>query len=154
MNARQAREILVAAAACGLGGEENERAQERAGASSAAPAWEVRVRGGESPALSAAPAPGPRKDKAHPFRASAFEEPVASALAAFHALAPVAAIRVPASGGWTLELERPLAWPLFLRCDLAASFTPRAAQLSLILRDARIAALDFDGEALWARLRD
>jgi hypothetical protein len=64
----------------------------------------------------------------------------------------VAEVRtVPGSPGWTLVLERPLAWPLFLRCDVSAAFAPRAAQLSLILRDARLVALDFDGEALWAR---
>ena len=52
---------------------------------------------------------------------------------------------------WSLLLERPLPWPLFLRCDLSAAFQPRASQFSLLLRDAGIVALDFDGEALWAR---
>jgi hypothetical protein len=90
--------------------------------------------------------------RARPFRAAAFGEPAGRALADFSGLAPVAEVRtVPGSPGWTLVLERPLAWPLFLRCDVSAAFAPRAAQLSLILRDARLVALDFDGEALWAR---
>lgn len=96
---------------------------------------------------SARKAPG---GAARPFNAAAFPEPVGSALARFHALCPVASAR--ASGAeWTLALARPLAWPLFLRCDLSAAFQPRASQLSLLLRDARVTALDFDGEALWAR---
>ncbi|NNN04368.1 MAG: hypothetical protein HKL90_00570 [Elusimicrobia bacterium] len=100
------------------------------------------------------PAAGPeRRRTARAFSAAAFEEPVASALAAFHALEPVAAVLTARRwDGWTLELARPLPWPRFLRCDLAAAFAPRAAALSLLLRDARVVALDFDGEELWARL--
>ncbi|MFI5361197.1 MAG: hypothetical protein ACHQ49_04440 [Elusimicrobiota bacterium] len=87
------------------------------------------------------------------FKASFFAEPVASALAEFAALAPVERIQFAAGRpGWTLVLAAPLAWPLFLRCDVAAAFAPRAAELSLLLRDARVAALEFDGDALWARL--
>lgn len=100
------------------------------------------------------PKAGPaRRLAARPFSAKAFPEPVSSALAAFDALCPVAEVQsVPGRPGWTLALARPLAWPLLLRCDLSAAFAPRAAQLSLLLRDARVVALDFDGEALWARL--
>jgi hypothetical protein len=87
------------------------------------------------------------------FSASIFEEPVASALAAFDALAPIGRIQIaPGRRSWTLNLAAPPAWPLFLRCDIASAFAPRAAQLSLLLRDARVVALDFDGDALWARL--
>ena len=87
------------------------------------------------------------------FSAALFEEPVASALAAFDALAPIEEVRfAPDRPGWILILAAPLAWPLFLRCDVAAAFTPLAAALSLLLRDARVSALDFDGDALWARL--
>jgi hypothetical protein len=86
------------------------------------------------------------------FSAARFDEPVASALRQFHAQEPVAEIQEAGGPGWTLVLARPVAWPLFLRCDLAAAFVPRAAGLSLLLRDARVAALEFDGDALWARL--
>ena len=87
------------------------------------------------------------------FSAASFEEPVASALAAFDALAPIEKVQfTPGRPGWILILAAPLAWPLFLRCDIAAAFAPRAAQLSLLLRDARVVALDFDGDALVARL--
>ncbi|MBI3564091.1 MAG: hypothetical protein HY079_02710 [Elusimicrobia bacterium] len=86
------------------------------------------------------------------FSAGDFDEPVASTLAAFHRLCPVAAVQTAAgSEGWTLVLAEPAPWPAFLRTDLSAAFAPRAAQLTLILRDARVVALDFDGEALWAR---
>lgn len=93
---------------------------------------------------------GAPKGRAVPFRAKDFAAPVDEALARFHRLCPVASVRRDGPR-WTLNLERPLAWPLFLRCDLSAAFAPRASQLSLLLRDARIVALDFDGEALWAR---
>ncbi len=87
-----------------------------------------------------------------PFRAKDFDEPVASALAVFHGLCPIAEVQSVRGGdGWTLVLAKPVPWPLFLRTDLSAPFVPRAAQLALILRDARVVALDFDGEALWAR---
>lgn len=100
------------------------------------------------------PAPAPeRRRTSRAFSAAAFQEPVASALAAFHALEPVAAVITgQGANAWTLALARPLPWPSFLRCDLAAAFAPRAAPLSLLLRDARVVALDFDGEELWARL--
>ncbi|MFI5345243.1 MAG: hypothetical protein ACHQ51_02600 [Elusimicrobiota bacterium] len=99
------------------------------------------------------PEAGPvRPLTARRFSAKNFDEPVASALAAFAALAPVSSVQtVAGEPGWTLVLAKPLPWPLFLRTDLSASFVPRAAQLSLIIRDARVVALDFDGEALWAR---
>lgn len=93
---------------------------------------------------------GAPKGKLVPFRAKDFAAPVDEALARFHRLNPIASVRRDGAR-WTLILERPLAWPLFLRCDLSAAFAPRASQLSLLLRDSRIVALDFDGEALWAR---
>jgi len=135
VNALQRRELADAARACGLPWEDAEGATE------------VSARGGAPWTLRAsAPKRAPRRH----FSPRDFEEPVASALAAFDALCPVAAV-ARAGAGWTLVLEKPLPWPLFLRCDLAAAFAPRAAQLALILRDARVVALDFDGEALWAR---
>lgn len=110
------------------------------------------VRGPKGEALKTVlPETGATRPLSHArFSAAAFEEPVASTLAAFHRVSPVAAVQT-AGEGWTLVLAKPLPWPLFLRSDLAAAFAPRAAQLSLILRDARVVALDFDGEALWAR---
>lgn len=149
MNGKQARDLLGALAACDPAGA-------CAGVSDAlasvdgAPGgeWTVSVRGGEAAAVRAErrePVVGSR------FSASSFAEPVGSALKAFDALCPVGAVRAGPKGRWTLLLERPLAWPLFLRADLAAAFAPRAAQLTLVLRDARVAALEFDGEALWAR---
>ncbi len=114
------------------------------------------ARAEELPAAARAllPAPDPRRRRtSRTFSAAAFKEPVASALAAFHALEPVAALlAAPGANAWTLQLARPLPWPRFLRCDLAAAFAPRADALSLLLRDARVVALDFDGEELWARL--
>lgn len=108
------------------------------------------------PAAARALLPAPvaeRRRTSRAFSADAFEEPVAAALAAFHALEPIASVlRAPRANAWTLVLARPLPWPRFLRCDLAAAFAPRAAALSLLLRDARVIALDFDGEELWARL--
>ena len=151
MNAQQARDLLAAMAACDPAGA-YAGVQDAAAAVAAFGAgadWQVSVRGGDAPAVRArrrgAAAGGAR------FSAAAFAEPVASALKAFHALSPVARVRAAPKGRWTLELERPLPWPLFLRCDVSAAFAPRAAQLSLILRDAPVSALEFDGEALWAR---
>lgn len=102
---------------------------------------------------SLAPKSGPEKKiLSRRFSPADFEEPVAGALKNFAALEPVAAVQtVRGRPGWTLTLARPAAWPNFLRCDLAAAFVPRAAQLTLLLRDARVVALDFDGDALWAR---
>jgi hypothetical protein len=153
LNAKQARELLVALAACDPGGSFS-GVQDAIGAiSTAAPGleWEVSVRGGDSPAVRsrARDERGERPGKA--FSSGAFAEPVASALKAFDGLAPISEVRFAAKGRWTLILARPLAWPLFLRCDLSAAYASRAAQLSLVLRDARVDALEFDGEALWAR---
>ena len=99
------------------------------------------------------PVSGPvRKLKSKPFKAKDFGEPSAAALAEFHALVPVRrVISTEGRDGWILELERFIPWPLFLRCDVSAAFTARASQLSLLLRDARVRAIEFDGEALWAR---
>jgi hypothetical protein len=98
------------------------------------------------------PAGEERPSRRSAFRAAAFEPPEAAArLADLHALAPVRAVaRSAGRPGWTLILEEPLPWPLFLALDASASFTAESAPLSLLMRDARVAALDFDGEALWA----
>gem|GEM_PF-2519312 len=100
------------------------------------------------------PKPGPeRRLASRRFAAALFPEPIASGLEVFDALEKIGAVQSAAGrDGWTLTLARPVPWPRFLRCDVAAAFVPRAAQLSLLLRDARVAALDFDGDALWARL--
>jgi hypothetical protein len=154
VNAKQARELLGALAACDPAGatagvREGLALVARDGASDL---WEIAVRGGDAPAVKLArrAASGATKPGAR-FSPAAFAEPVASALKTFDALCPIAEVRRGKAGAWTLVLSRPVAWPLFLRCDLSAAFTPGAAQWSLVLRDARVAALDFDGEALWAR---
>lgn len=152
MNSRHAREFLVACAACDPAGDY--AARQELVASEPAAEWEGSVRGGDGFEVkvarrSGAPAraPAPRR-----FSAADFAEPIASALKTFDALASISDVRRARGGAaWTLILAKPLPWPLFLRCDLSAAFAPRAAQLSLILRDARVIALDFDGEALWAR---
>jgi hypothetical protein len=178
VNARQLRDFLDAAAACDPAGS-YAGPLELAAAVAAEPAaeWELALRGGEQPALrvlprAAALPPGPwngaawsaasgrwkafaapGESRVRRFSADAFVEPIGSALAAFDALAPIAEIRDGDRGSaWTLALAEPLGWPRFLGCDLAAAFAPRAAALSLLLRDARLVALDFDGEELWARL--
>lgn len=99
------------------------------------------------------PKPGPERTLAtRRFSARSFKEPIAGALRNFHVLEPIASMQFEDGGsGWSLLLARPPAWPRFLRCDLAAAFAPRSAPLSLLLRDARVVALDFDGEAFWAR---
>lgn len=150
MNSKHAGDVLAAAAACDPAGDY--AAAREAVAAAPGAEWELSVCGsGAVPRLSRRGEP-PARGRSKPFRAADFDEPVASALAAFDALAGIAAVeRAPGDPGWTLVLRRPLAWPLFLRCDLAASFAPRAAALTLLLRDARVVALDFDGEALWAR---
>ena len=92
------------------------------------------------------------KLRRRPFSAEIFAAPVSETLIAFSALCPIVEIQdAPGRTVWTLILAKPEPWPTFLRCDAAAAFAPRAAQLSLLLRDARVRALDFDGEALWAR---
>jgi hypothetical protein len=149
VNSLYARRLLVAFAACDPSGPYAEMQANIAPGND----WEGLVRGGEAPALRVEPAAAPAKGK--PFSAGDFEEPIASALKAFHILSPVSSVLFGKDGAsWTLVLARPLPWPLFLRCDLAASFVPRSAQLSLELRDARVTALEFDGEALWARFTD
>lgn len=151
MNAKQARDLLGALASCdpagAYAGVQDALAAVTADGSGAD--WEVSLRGGDPPAVRArrrAAVEGGAR-----FSPSAFAEPVASALKAFDALAPVARVLSAPKGRWTMVLARPLPWPLFLRCDVSAAFAPRAAQISLILRDAPVSALEFDGEALWAR---
>ena len=86
------------------------------------------------------------------FSPECFAAPISGALAEFHSLAPLAEVQtISGREGWSLRLARPLAWPHFLRCTAASAFAPRAAQLSLLLRDAGVVAVDFDGEDLWAR---
>jgi hypothetical protein len=154
VNSRHARDFLVACAACDPAGDYAARQELVAAQAEPGAEWEGAVRGGDAFEVkvarrSAAPARGPA---ARRFSAADFAEPVASALKTFDALAPIAEVRRErGAAGWTLVLAKPLPWPLFLRCDVSAAFAPRAAQLSLILRDARVIALDFDGEALWAR---
>ena len=53
-------------------------------------------------------------------------------------------------GGWSLRLERPLAWPLFARLEMAASFAAESSRLSFFLLDRRVRELEFDGERIWA----
>lgn len=153
MNAKQARDLLAALAACDPAASYAGVQDAIASVAASAPGleWEVSVRGGNSPAVRARRRETPDGKRGARFSPGAFAEPVASALKDFDALAPVAEVRAAPKGRWTLILARPLPWPLFLRCDLSAAYAPRAAQLSLILRDARIDALEFDGEALWAR---
>jgi hypothetical protein len=117
-------------------------------------AVEIATRGSGNERLRAlAPKPGPEQVLAtRRFSPRAFAEPIAAALKEFDALEPLAAMQFAAGrAGWSLIPARPIPWPLFLRSDLSAAFRPRAAQLSLLLRDARVVALDFDGESLWAR---
>ena len=117
-------------------------------------AVEISARAGAGEALRVlAPRPGSERALAtRRFTPRAFAEPIAAALDSFDGLEPIAAMQVAAGrAGWRLILARPLPWPLFLRCDLAASFASRAAQLALLLRGACVVALDFDGESLWAR---
>lgn len=95
-------------------------------------------------------APARRLLNPAPFRAGAFKEPVLDrALEDFSRLAPVASLSVE-EPGWSLRFAQPLRWPMFARCDISAAFTPRSSQLALFLLDRRVAALSFDGEALWA----
>ena len=53
----------------------------------------------------------------------------------------------------SLRLEAPLAWPLFVRHDLAAPFQPHASQLSLFLLNRRVSELRFRGAEVWAYFR-
>ena len=150
MNAKRARDVLAALAECdpsgAYAGVQDAIASVAAGAPGAD--WPVSVRGGEKPAVRAGgrEAPGGAR-----FSAAALAEPVGSALKAFDGLSPIASVRHASRGRWTLFLARPLPRTLFLRADLSAAFVPFAAQLALVLRDAGVGALEFDGEALWAR---
>lgn len=149
MTGHQLREVLSAFAACdpasGAGALRTGVPE-----TMTAGALELAVRGGPSSSVRLV-ARDAAAAKRRRFSAKEFEEPVASALAVFHGLCPIAAVESSPKGGWTLILAEPVPWPLFLRTDLSAPFVARAAQLSLLLRDLRVTALDFDGEALWAR---
>jgi hypothetical protein len=149
MTGHQLREVLSAFAACDPASGAEALLP---GVSETTPAGslELAVRGGPSSSVKLVARPV-ASSKRRRFSTKVFEEPVASALAVFHGLCEIAAVESSAKGGWTLILAEPVPWPLFLRTDLSAPFVPRAAQLSLLLRDLRVTALDFDGEALWAR---
>jgi hypothetical protein len=54
---------------------------------------------------------------------------------------------------WSLRLKDPVAWPRFLRLDLASSFTAESTLLSFLLLDRRVSELAFEGETLWAFFR-
>lgn len=146
MNAKQVREIMAASVAHDPAAAILQSAITAKYPDSPGQEFEVYVRGEHGLGV------GERRRKARGARFSpaAFAEPIASALKVFHALAPIAEVQFAPKGRWTLILARPLPWPLFLRCDVAAAFAPRAAWLTLILRDAPVTALEFDGEALCA----
>lgn len=148
MNAKQAREIMAASVAHEpTAGAFQEAIADRY-SNSARQEFEVYVRGEHGLGISQGHLKAPDAPRGVKFSPAAFAEPIASALKAFHALAPIAEVRFAPKGRWTLILQRPLPWPLFLRCDVSAVFAPRAAWLTLILRDAPVTALEFDGEAL------
>lgn len=80
--------------------------------------------------------------------------------AEFHALCPIASVRLeweadendawkPARR-WALRLRKPLAWPLWLRLDLAAAFSERASQLSLLALDRKVSEIAFEEDDLWS----
>ncbi len=84
------------------------------------------------------------------FKPGIFKEPdLDRVFEDFSLLCPPASLSVE-EPGWSLRLTRPLRWPLFARCDVAAAFTPHSSQLALFLLDRRVTELSFDGEALWA----
>lgn len=85
-----------------------------------------------------------------PFKEGIFKEPILDrAFDDFSRLSSLAALSIE-SPGWSLRFAQPLRWPLFARCDMAASFAPQASQLALFLLDRKVAEISFDGEALWA----
>jgi hypothetical protein len=121
--------------------------------------------------------PGVRADSAWlqepggPWRRARFEEAAFSSrtfprgrlnkeLSAFHALCPIASVRLEWEAGadgawrparrWALRLRKPLAWPLWLRLDLAAVFAERGSQLSLLALDRKVSELAYEGDVLWS----
>jgi hypothetical protein len=99
------------------------------------------------------------------FDPRAIEDPaLAKVLADFHALCPIRDLvfqfSAAASGesrplpSWSLRLAEPLAWPLFLRLDMAASFAAESSQFSFFLLDRRVSELEFEGGAIWAYFRE
>lgn len=95
------------------------------------------------------------------FSSKAFpEDRLKKDFAEFHALCPIASVRLEweaddrgvwrPSRRWALRLRKPLAWPLWLRLDLAAAFAERGSQLSLLALDRKVSELAFEGDVLWS----
>ena len=88
---------------------------------------------------------------------------LAKALDEFGALCPIRDLvyqfSVAPSGkrrplpSWSLRLKDPVAWPRFLRLNLADSFTAESSLLSFLQLDRRVSELAFEGETLWAFFR-
>jgi hypothetical protein len=89
---------------------------------------------------------------------------LARVLAEFDALCPIRDLvfQFPAEGpgkdrplpGWSLRLERPLAWPLLARLDMAAPFSAESSRLAFLLLNLRVTELEFDGDRVWAYFRE
>lgn len=118
----------------------------RKGASWQAAAWDLET-GAGGPFLPE------KKGKEAKFKPGVFGEPALDrALRDFHALCPIEAISFQGEG-WSLRFALPPRWPLFARCEISGAFTQFSSQLALFLLDRRVTGLEFDGEALWARVR-
>jgi hypothetical protein len=99
------------------------------------------------------------------YSPKSIEDPaLAKVLADFDALCPIRDLvfRFSSAGSgksqplpsWSLRLKDPLAWPLFLRLDMAASFAAESSQFSFFLLDRRVSELEFDGGAIWVYFRE
>ena len=98
------------------------------------------------------------------YTSKVMEDPgLAKVLADFNALCPIRDLVFQFADGvgkrearpaWALRLKEPLAWPLFVRLDLAGAFAAESAQLSFFLLDRRVAEMGFDAENLWAFFRE
>lgn len=95
-----------------------------------------------------------------PFSSGIFpRKRITQEVAALHALCPVRCVRLEWEAGeggawrlarrWALCLKTPLAWPLFLKLDLARAFAARCGQLSLLALDRKVSEIVFE-EDLWA----
>lgn len=109
------------------------------------------------------PEAGPRRVRFEevPFSSKIFpQEKLNKDVRAFHALYPIGSVRLEWEDGgggawratrrWALRLKRPLAWPLFLRMDLAAAFAQSGGQLSLLALDREVSEVAFQQETPWA----
>lgn len=96
-----------------------------------------------------------------PFSSKIFpQEKLNKDVGSFHALCPIASVRLEWEDGgggawraaqrWALRLKRPLAWPLFLRLDLAAAFAQASGPLSLLALDREVSEVAFEQETPWA----